>query len=227
MERFRGSEMNPRFLGPLFFSAAVLEAASAAALPEFAADLSLDAAGYRLDVPRSPTTFALVGLGARGAVGTEWIGYRAGLDARLGAALEGGFAVDTTLYAIGFRVPVAAAIGLGVSAGIGVNGVTTRVEPTGRVPLELALDVAITRWLRTGARLTPAWVFAVARQDGSDLVSFIDEFDASFLVRVGKGNADHHVVWGNGFFVAAVLGERLGGTLYGLSIGHCLDMRSP
>ncbi len=98
---------------------------------------------------------------------------------------------------------------------------------TGRVPVELALDASVTRWLRLGTWCRPAWTFATARQDGTEQLPPWDEFEAGLRIRVGKGNDKYGMVFGNGLFAAAIYGEQLGATLIGVAIGHGLDIRNP
>lgn len=195
------------------------------ARPAWAGALALDLSGYHLSTPE-PTDALLAGLGARGAVGSRFFGYRAGLDARFGPGLQGGFAYDTSLLPLGFSLPLTYMFSLGISAGIGANGVTGRIPATARVPIELALQFHLTRGILVGLWLTPAYTFANARKDGSTSLTWTDEFDAGFLLRFGKGNQTRDMIWGNGTYVAVQYGERFGARLGGFAVGHALDLRS-
>ena len=198
----------------------------AAADPAYTFDAALDARYRRFRRPASPAglrDLVLVGAAVRGAVGGEAVGYRAGLDTHLGAAWQGGFAYDASLLPVGIAAPLSSPLRFGLSGGVGLNGVTSHLPASMLLPAELVLHAdlgylfAVEGWVRA------AWATASSRQGPPGRVASVDDLETGLLLRFGKAGTCCGMHWGNGTFVAASYGERVGIPLVSVSIGHSLD----
>lgn len=166
---------------------------------------------------------ATAGLRLRTFAGKTVVGYMAGIDLHLGAALQGGFAYDANLYLLGVGVELGGHVSLGVLAGGGLSGVTAREPFALQAPIELVVALAPHRRVRLHGWARASFVaLADRRQNGSEAAPFGDELEAGLALRLGRGDRDHMQRWGNGYFLAALYGERQGATWAGLAVGYGL-----
>jgi hypothetical protein len=199
---------------------------AAGARAPFTWDFQLDARYHRYDETSHTSELrnvVLAGAGTRGAIGWPGFGFRAGLDARFGAGLEGGFAYDAGLLPLGIAAPLSSPIRLGLITGIATSGVTNRIPFTLAFPAELAVEADLGWSLLVAAWVRPSWVLTDAREHGSELVPWAEELEAGALVRIGKGGEQHRIRWGNGYFLGVSYREQLGTSALGVLFGHSLD----
>jgi hypothetical protein len=171
-----------------------------------------------------PDGLALAGVRIRVQIGRSWIGYRAGIDLRLGATVPFGFAYDVDLYFLGVGARLGTWSRFGVTAGVGASGATGTVDDAAQFPVEASLELALGDRLRVIARGRIAWIAAAPeRRDGSRTITFADELEASLAFRLGHRYTDWGYPTGNGWFVGASYRESEGARMIGGMIGHSID----
>jgi hypothetical protein len=162
------------------------------------------------------------GLRLRAFASKTVVGYMGGLDLHLGAGTGGGFAYDGNLYLVGAGLELGW-VTVGAVVGGGMSGVTGREPFALQAPVELLAALVPHRRVRLHGWARASFVaLADGRQNGSERAPFGDELEAGVALRLGRGGRDHMQRWGNGYFVAALYGERQGVTWTGVAIGYGL-----
>ncbi|HUH02017.1 MAG TPA: hypothetical protein VML75_08465 [Kofleriaceae bacterium] len=160
------------------------------------------------------------GLGLRG-FGGRTLGIMAGVDARFGGGLQGGFAYDGGLLPLGVGLRLGGFGLLGVLAGVNLSGVTGHVPFAVEYPIEARLELDLGRRVHLSGFGRASFItVADARQNGAEHAPFGDELRAGVTLRVGRGGQRHQESWGNGIYVGALYGESLGTRELGLVIGY-------
>jgi len=132
------------------------------------------------------TDTEMVGFNGRAVYGAH-LGYAVGVDLEGGVGLPLGFAYAARLYPVGVGYSFGASTFVGLFGGVGVDGVTARVPGALELPVELRLEVDVTREARIGARAGVAWFPGDEARRGGSLVSpFADELVLGTFARFGR-----------------------------------------
>jgi hypothetical protein len=190
--------------------------------------LRMDANYSRVDSPEltgGTEDIVLAGFSLRAFGSKAPIGYLGGVDMHFGGGIQGGFAYEASLSLLGVGVQVGHWLTFGAIIGAGVDGVTQNIDFAVQFPAEVMIDLALGKRVHLAAWGTGKWLTSSdARQDGSENISAFDEVRAGVALRVGKGFRDGQQGWGNGYFIGAQYGERLGTTYVGAIFGFGINM---
>lgn len=160
------------------------------------------------------------GLGLRG-FGGRTLGIMAGIDARFGGGLQGGFAYDGGLLPVGVALRLGRVGVVGILAGVNLSGVTGHVPFAVEYPIEARLELGLGRHLHLSGFGRASFItIADRRQNGAEHAPFGDELRAGVSLRLGRGGRRHQESWGNGIYVGALYGESLGTRELGLVLGY-------
>lgn len=191
-------------------------------------NLRMDANYSRVDAPEltgGTEDIVLAGFSLRAFGSKAPIGYLGGVDIHFGGGVQGGFAYDASLSLLGIGVQLGHWLTAGAMIGAGVDGVTENIPFGVQFPVEVLIDLALGKRVHLAAWGTGKWVASSdTRQDGSDSVSAFDEMRAGVVLRIGKGFRDRQQGWGNGYFIGAQYGERMGTTFVGAIFGFGINM---
>lgn len=147
-----------------------------------------------------------------------------GFDGAIGAGIaDTGFLYETELYPAGVAFGIQDDGFVSVCGGAGLSGATGTIPFALQFPLELAAELQFGS-VRTIAWARTRWIAGEdARQDGSDLISFADEFDAMLGLRFGRNSRYwERVTAGQGAFVGLNYRERAGARFAGIVVGVAL-----
>ena len=162
------------------------------------------------------------GLAMRGFIGSRHVQYAAAIDFELGGTNPGGFAYHQHLRPIGIAF-VDEALRLSSTVGIGVDGVTSRVPPTTRIPVDFLLELPLQDQLKIELAGELAWLpIEETRRDGAALASIADESAFSIRLRLDR-RFDPGRIARNGIDLGLALRERHGVLLIGPTLGYSLD----
>ncbi len=132
------------------------------------------------------TDTEMVGFDARASYGGH-LGYAIGVDLEGGVGLPLGFAYAARLYPVGLAYAFGASTFVSLVGGVGVDGVTARVPGALELPVELRLEIDVTREARIGARAGLSWFPGDEARRGGSLVSpFADELVMGTFARFGR-----------------------------------------
>lgn len=163
------------------------------------------------------------GLAIRAFAGHPNVGYAVGVDFELGATNPAGL-----VYAAHLR-PVGVAFGdeglrLSSTFGIGLDGVTSRLRPATRLPVDALLELPFEGCVKIELAMELAWLpFDETRQGGARAVSIADESALALRVRIDRRHDTAERLAANGYYVGLALAERHRGLLAGVSVGYSLD----
>jgi hypothetical protein len=132
------------------------------------------------------------GLTMRGVGETNPVGFAAGMDWELGGGFSGGFLYDLRLL-FGLGTAVGRFLSLGLVTGAGIGGVTGDHIPFGvELPVEAFAAFELGDYARATAWGRSGWILASdARQRGSDIAPFGDEFASGLSVLVGEPSGSY------------------------------------
>jgi len=165
------------------------------------------------------------GVTLRAMAGKSWFLYAAGFDYHLGATEPGGFLYDTNLYPLGAGILIGPNAKVGVRAGVGLSGVTERVQFSLQAPIEIAVELDLHRRVRVAALARATWLSDDTREEGSESVTFADEAAAGLSLRWGKRYYpnDNRMSAGNGYFLGVLYQEQIGSKIIGVTFGYSLN----
>lgn len=175
----------------------------------------------------SSTDLVLAGARVGGFVGKRRVAYAASFDFAFGATIgESGFLWEVGLLPLGFALRPSERSVIAFATGIAGTGAVGTLDDAVALPLELTAEATLGP-LRVLARGRASFLAASdARQDGSPTVSWADEIDATFAIRVGPRYDKFQLASGNGYFLGATYREMEGAKFIGVVIGHSVDMGS-
>lgn len=186
----------------------------------YTADLTLEARG--VDGAAGAID---AGPSLRATAGSPWLAYAVGLDVRPGGGRRGGFAFGAALYPIGVAIGAGAPVSARVVAGLGTDGVTGHVPFTARLPVEAEVELHPIRAVELTLWCEVAWVTATRRAHGAVDLGIGDELTAGAALRIGRGKREREQWhWSNGWRVGAMVQERLGARMWGLTLGYGIDI---
>jgi hypothetical protein len=170
------------------------------------------------------TGLGLAGARLRGQAGGDVLGYRIGIELHAGATAPAGFAYDVAFFPMGVGLRLGRWSRAGVVGGVGASGATGTMDDGASFPVEASLELALGGRLRVLARGRVTWLAgADARDDGARSLSFGDELDASFAVRVGRRWMDYDFPTGSGYYLGVGYREAEGARMVGVVLGHSID----
>jgi hypothetical protein len=161
-------------------------------------------------------------LRARFALGGPTFSYLLGLDGSIGGA-DTGFVYELEAHLVGAAVRWDVGM-VGLSAAIGLGGVTSSVPVGAQIPIELFIDTGLGP-VRILASIALRFVLGrESRVSGAPLLDFADEVSASLFVRIGEERR----YWGNtvagaGPAIGVVYRERMDGRMIGVVLALALS----
>lgn len=204
-------------------AAAIVLASPAAAADEIelGAEARLEARYLRSTEAAAPpfSDHAVGGLAMRAFAGHPNAGWAIGVDFELGATNPAAFAYAAHIRPVGVTF---ADQGLRLSStfGIGLDGVTSRLVPAMRLPVDLLLELPFEGWVKLELAMELAWLpIEASRQDGARSVSVADESALALRLRLDRRERRG----ANGYYVGLALAERHRGLLAGVSVGYGFD----
>lgn len=196
---------------------------------EFGASLNYEARVTHAEDPDAladVTQVATAGVSSRALAGKRdrRAAFAAGFDFQFGGGIGGGFAYEFDFYPLGLATRLGERGHFGVVAGVGLSGLTDRIDFAMQFPVEAFLEFELGRRIRVLAYGSSRWVASSeARTGGVDAIPFGDEFNAGLGIRWGKRRDQHRAAMGNGYYVGGLYQERLGVRFYGATIGYNLN----
>ncbi|MFT3699623.1 MAG: hypothetical protein QM831_41125 [Kofleriaceae bacterium] len=158
------------------------------------------------------------------------IAYHAGLDLALGAVLgrHGGFAYEVGFLPIGVGFFLGRSSWLTIGTGIVGSGATGSLDDAAQWPVDVDLELELTKRIRVIAWGRMAWdTAAPSRVGGSPTIPFADEVSGMIGIRIGHHYEDYGFPTGNGPYLGFSYREMLGTKFIGITLGYSIDMASP
>jgi hypothetical protein len=174
----------------------------------------------------SPRFTELVLAGARfhGLMGSERVGYHAGLDLAAGSTLRrSGLAYDVALLPIGAGLRLGDTSALMLGAGIGAMGAVGTIDDAVTFPIELTGEFGGAIRILARARISYL-AGATGREGRSPALSFADEAEAMLALRLGHAHDLDGYPTGNGYFAGFAYRDLYGSRFVGLTIGYSIDL---
>jgi len=167
---------------------------------------------------------ASTGVALRAMIGAKHVFYAIGFGWRLGTSLPGGFLYHAELLPLGVGAGLGDVMHLGVYAGAGISGTTSRVPFAGIFPVEARLDLRIGKRLALGGFARAVWTTGDARNNGAPSSERVDELAAGIRLRLSRYYPLMRNSYGtDGYYITALIEENLGARFIGASFGYSLD----
>ncbi len=175
----------------------------------------------------SSTDMVLAGARVGGFIGSKHVAYAASLDFAFGSTIgASGFMYELGLLPLGMAIRPTERSVIAFATGIAASGAIGTLDDAVVLPLELTAEASLGP-VRLLARARASYLAASdARQDGSPTMTWADEFDAMFAIRVGRRYDKFRLASGNGYFLGAAYREMEGAKFVGIVFGHSVDMAS-
>ena len=173
--------------------------------------------------PASPWWFSTAGFSMRFAAYRGPVGLSVlGLDLWYGGG-PGGFGYQSDLFPLGIALKAGNVFHLGVTPGIGTEGITSNVDAAFSTPVIAWLHLRL-KPVQLSAHVISRWNHGSASRDVGHLNGpFADEWTAQFTVRIGRSAGGFRARWANGYFVGARYREWQQSQYWGIVIGHGID----
>jgi len=179
------------------------------------------------DSMASSTDMVLAGARVGGFIGKRRVGYAASFDFAFGSTIgKSGFMYELGLLPLGIGLRPTERTMITLATGIAGSGALGTLDDAVALPLELTAEATLGP-IRLLARGRASFLAASdARQDGSPTMTWADEIDATFGIRVGHRFDKFELASGNGYFLGVSYREMEGAKFIGVVIGHSVDMGS-
>ena len=203
---------------------AILVVLAGVARADAGAQLDYEASTYyrtAQDHMAAPGALLLVGARLHGFAGAGAVGYHGGVDAAVGATLNGdGFAYDVVLFPYGVGIGLGGTSHVELGVGVGANGATSSLDDAVSLPAEIRFELGSS--IRLLGRVRTTKLFASkSRQIGV----YSDELEATFAVRLAHASGEGYRSSGN--FIGAGYRELMGERFFGIIIGFAQEIGTP